>query len=360
MEGLLVDGAVSGDCIAITNQFHWFERSSMINVTVGSPGAPSARCNVGVHLRPPTGGTNSYGYAYWPSIYQNSSGTGIEVDAPDILYNASYLGIQSNQDAGFALVVGGNVAAGFLSLTGEGNGGGIHVLKGGLVRGCGSRVSQLHGDLVDAANDDTHMPLDLTDCGFGSSTTFANYLGEGMAHWTPQILHHSSTGEVNAGLFFSDNENRTGAPALLFTPGGHFSIGTKKLYDAIGMYYPVWWIDAAGSSTQSGPVTASNLKSGENVVAYAPTPVFSAAAQTNIITLGGNVEGFGLAAGAPGQGITLIFCQSARGGATVSAPANVRGLGAVGTAPGRCSSQSFVYSGAMKSWVSAGAMVVNE
>jgi hypothetical protein len=147
---------------------------------------------------------------------------------------------------------------------------------------------------------------------------------------------------------------------MLFTPGGHYSIGTKNLYDAIGIYHPVWWIDAAGNSIQNGAVTASNVKSGENVVAYSVTPVFSAGAQTNMITLGGNLQGFTLAAGAPGQGMTLIFCQSAGGGATVAAPANVRGLGAVGTAPSRCSSQSFVYSGSLRAWIAAGAMVVNE
>ena len=360
LESLLVDGAFNGDCIAVTNQNHWFERSSMINVTVGSPGPNSARCNVGIHLRAPAGGSNSDGYAYWPSIYQNSAAAGVQVDFPDLLYNASYIGIQSNQGGGFALVAGGAVVASFLSLTGEGSGGGIHVLKGGSVRGCGSQISQLSPDVEDGANDDTHMPLDLTDCGFGSSTMFDNYLGEGPAHWTPQILHHSSTGEVNAGLFFSDNHDRNGGPAMLFTTGGHFSIGTKDLYNVIGIYHPVWWIDAGGNSIQNGAVTASNVKSGENVVTYAATPVFSAAAQTNILTLGGNVEGFTLAAGAPGQGMTLIFCQSARGGATVAAPANVRGLGVVGATASRCSSQSFVYSGVLKAWMAAGGMVANE
>jgi hypothetical protein len=102
------------------------------------------------------------------------------------------------------------------------------------------------------------------------------------------------------------------------------------------------------------------VKSGENIVAYSATPVFSAAAQTNILTLGGNVTGFTLAAGAPGQAMTLIFCQSGRGGATVAAPANVRGLGVVGATPSRCSSQSFVYSGNQRAWMAAGAMVVNE
>jgi hypothetical protein len=360
LESLVVDGAINGDCIAITNQLHWFERSAFINLTVGSPGANAARCGVGIHLRVPAGGTNSYGYAYWPSIYQNSTASGVQVDAPDLLYNASYLGIQSNQDAGFALVVGGNVAASFLSLTGEGQGGGIHVLKGGSVRGCGSQVSQLRPDVVDGVNDDTHMPLDLTDCGFGSSTVYANYLYEGSAHFTPQILHHSSTGEVNGGLFFSDNSNRVGGPAMLFTNGGHFAIGSKELYDAIGTFHADWWVDAGGNSTQIGAVTATNVKSGENVVAYSAVPVLSTAAQTNIVALGGNIAGFTLAAGAPGQGMTLIFCQTAKGGATVAAPANVRGLGVVGTAASRCSAQSFVYSGNQRAWMAVGAMVVNE
>jgi hypothetical protein len=361
LERLVVDGATSGDCIAITNHLHWFERSAFINVTVGSPGAISERCAVGIHLRAPAGGTNSYGYAYWPSIYQNSSSSGVQVDAPDLLYNVSYLGIQSNQDAGFALVAGGAVTASFLALTGEGNGGGIHVLKGGTVRGCGSFLSQLHQlYVVDGANDDTHMPLDLTDCGFGSPTTIPNYLGEGVAHFTPQILHHSSTGEVNAGLFFSDNGNRTGGPAMLFTNGGHYSIGTKQLYDTIGGYNALWWIDQTGSSVQKGSVTGTNVKSGEQVVAYTATPAFSAAAQSNIITLSGNLSGFTLAAGSPGQAMTLIFCQSERGGATVASPRNVRGLGEVGTAPSRCSSQSFVYSANRNAWMATAPMVTNE
>jgi hypothetical protein len=360
LESLLVDGAFNGDCIAITNQNHWFERSSMINVTVGSPGPNSARCNVGIHLRAATGGTNSYGYAYWPSIYQNSTSSGIQVDNGNLLYNASYIGIQSNQDAGFALVTSGAVTASFLSITGEGAGGGIHVLKGGSVRGCGSQLSQLHPDVVDGPNDDTHMPLDLTDCGFGSATSFANYIGEGPASFTPRLLNHSSTGEVNAGLFFSGNRDRTGGPAMLFTRGGHFSVGWKNLYDPIGAYGPVWTIDASGNATETGALTAVNLKSGENVVAYSVAPVLSAGAQSNIITLGGNVLTFTLAAGAPGQAMTLTFCQSARGGATVAAPRNVRGLGAVGVQASRCSAQSFVYSANQAAWMASGAMVVNE
>ena len=456
LETLVVDGAYNGDCIAITNQNHWFERSSFIDVTVGSPGPSTALCGVGIHLRKPAGGTNSYGYAYWPSIYQNSSGNGVQVDAGDLLYNASYIGIQSNQTAGFALAAEGTVTASFLSLTGEGPGGGIHVLKGGTVRGCGSQLSQLHADVVDGPNDDTHMPLDLTDCGFGWGTSISSYFNEGGIHFTPQILHHSSTGEVNAGLFCTDNSNRTGGPALMFTPGGHFSIGTKELYDAIGTYHPAWWMDNQGDTTQNGSlgigacsapgantgnnavtmrvcaqnmarselysdasnpnsrmwgsyvvrtqsgdsnyvfgieddsgkiapveactrsgmtptgctvvpetnfvggVTGPNLKSGENVVAYSATPTMSAAAQSNILTLSGSVSSFTLAAGAPGQAMTLIFCQSARGGATVAPPRNVRGLQAVGTAPSRCSTQSFVYSGNQAAWMATGPMIANE
>ncbi len=457
LETLLVDGAFNGDCIAITNRLHWFERSSIINVTVGSPGPSTALCKVGIHLRPATtGGTNSYGYAYWPSIYQNNATSGVQVDDGNLLYNASYIGIQSNQDGGFALVTAGAVTASFLSITGEGAGGGIHVLKGGSVRGCGSQLSQLHPDVVDGTNDDTHMPLDLTDCGFGSRTSISSYLNEGTIQFTPQILHHSSTGEVNAGLFFTDNANRTGGPAIMFSPGGHFSIGTKELYDAIGTYHPAWWMDNVGNTTQGGSlgigacsapnantgnnvvtmrvcaqnmarselyssisnansrmwgsyvvrtqsgdsdyvfgleddtgkvapveacsrsgmtptgctvvpetnfaggVTGPNLKSGENVVAYAATPTLSAAAQSNILTLSGSVSSFTLAAGAPGQAMTLIFCQSARGGATVAPPRNVRGLEAVGTTPSRCSTQSFVYSGNQAAWMATGPMIANE
>lgn len=360
LETLVVDGAYNGDCIAITNQNHWFERSSFIDLTVGSPGPSTALCGVGIHLRTPAGGTNSYGYAYWPSIYQNSSGNGVQVDAGDLLYNASFIGIQSNQTAGYALSAAGAVTASFLSLTGEGPGGGIHVLKGGTVRGCGSQLSQLRADLVDGPNDDTHMPLDLTDCGFGSATTFPNYMGQGPAHFTPQILHHSSTGEVNAGLFFSDNENRTGGPALMFTKGGNFSIGAKDLYSVIGQYQPVWWIDVSGTSSQIGAVTGTNIKNGENVVTYSVTPTLSAAAQSNILTLNGNVSSFTLAAGGPGQAMTLIFCQSARGGATVAPPRNVRGLEAVGMAASRCSTQSFVYSGNQAAWMATGPMIANE
>jgi hypothetical protein len=360
LETLLVDGAYNGDCIGITNRNHWFERSSFINLTVGSPGANQARCDVGIHLRVAEGGSNSFGYAYWPSIYQNSTASGVQVDGDNLLYNASYIGIQSNQDAGFAFVVGGTVSVSFLSLTGEGAGGGIHVLKGGSVRGCGSQISQLHPDVVDGPNNDTHMPLDLTDCGFGSATTFPNYMGQGPAYFTPQILHHSSTGEVNAGLFFSDNANRTGGPAMMFTKGGNFSIGAKDLYSVIGQYQPVWWIDVSGTSSQIGAVTATNIKNGENVVAYSATPTFSAAAQSNILTLSESVSSFTLAAGAPGQAMTLIFCQTTRGGATVAPPRNVRGMEAVGTTPSRCSTQSFVYSGSQGAWMATGPMIANE
>jgi hypothetical protein len=186
------------------------------------------------------------------------------------------------------------------------------------------------------------MPLDLTDCGFGSATTFPNYMGQGPAYFTPQILHHSSTGEVNAGLFFSDNANRTGGPAMMFTKGGNFSIGAKDLYSVIGA------------------VTATNIKNGENVVAYSATPTFSAAAQSNILTLSESVSSFTLAAGAPGQAMTLIFCQTTRGGATVAPPRNVRGMEAVGTTPSRCSTQSFVYSGSQGAWMATGPMIANE
>jgi hypothetical protein len=467
LESLVVDGAYNGDCIAITNLNHWFERSSFINVTVGSPGAGTAVCGIGIHLRKPAGGTNSYGYAYWPSIYQNSSTTGIQIDSGDLLYNASYIGVQSNQTAGYALSVAGVVQASFLSLTGEGPGGGIHVLKGGAVQGCGSMSSELHDNRVDYPDNDTHMPLDLTSCGFGSQSTIGSFLGGSGITFTPQILHHSSTGEVNAGLFFTDDSNRLGGPALMFTAGSHFSIGSKQLYDPIGTYHAAWWMDQVGNTTQGGSlgigactapgantgnnavtmrvcaqnaarselysnisnanshmwgtvavrtnsgdsqyifgaeddaanlsavetctrsgatptgctfspainfaagvtgssaafakaVTGTNVKSGENVVTYSPTPVFSAAAQSNIVTLNGNLAGFTLAAGGAGQPMTLIFCQSGRGGATVAPPANVRGLGVVGTAASRCSTQSFVYSANQGAWMASGPMITNE
>lgn len=456
LETLLVDGAYNGDCISITNSLHWFERSSFINLTVGSPGAGTARCKVGIHLRAPTGGTNSYGYAYWPSVYQNSTDNGVQVDAGDLLYNASYLGIQSNQDAGTALAVAGVVSASFLAITGEGAGNAIHVLKGGSVRGCGSLVSELHANIVDAPADDTHMALDLTDCGVSSGSSLGSFMNEGTVGFTPQILHHSSTGEVNAGLFFTDNANRAGGPALMFTVGSHISMGTKQLYDVIGTYHPLWWMDQQGNTTQSGSmglgncaapgantgdntvtmrlcaqnmarselystistanarmwgsyvvrtqtgdsnyyfgaeddagrmsavevctragatatectfvpptsfpggVTGKNLKSGENVVAATGVPVLSVAAQSNVLTLAAGNTSFSLAAGAPGQAMTLIFCQGARGGAAVVPPGNVRGLGSVGTAASRCSTQSFVYSGALGAWMATAPMVVGE
>jgi hypothetical protein len=359
LDTLVVDGANDGDCIAITNKNHWFERSSFINLTVGSPGGNSAQCLIGIHLRPPAGGSNSYGYAYWPSIYQNSGSSGVQIDAPDLLYNASFIGIQSNQPGGTMLTVGGSLSASFLSITGEGHGTGIHVLKTGTVRGCGSQVSELGGSIVDGTANDTHTPLDLTDCGFSSQTTpFTNYLGEGPANFTPRILHHSSTGEVNAGLFFSDNKDRTGGPAMLFTRGSHFSIGGKDLYGPIGGYNPVWWIDFNGTSTQTGPVIAANIKNGENVVAYSPVPALSVTAQSNILTLQSNAS-FTLAAGAAGQPMTLIFCQT-RGGATVAPPSNVRGLGMVGAEPSRCSTQSFSYSANRKAWLANSPMITNE
>jgi hypothetical protein len=335
LESLVVDGADAGDCISITNFNHWFERSSFINVTVGSPGGNAGLCLVGIHLRTPAGGTNSYGYA-------------------------SYLGIQSNQSGGAALAVAGVVSASFLSVTGEGPGASVHVLKGGSVRGCGSLVSELGPAIVDEPANDTHTALDLTDCGFSAAVTpFADYMGEGPANFTPRILNHSSTGEVNAGLFFSGNANRTGGPAMLFTRGGHFAVGWKDLYNQIGIFHPVWSIDASGNATQTGALTASNLKSGENVVAPTPAPVFSTSAQSNILMLNGSAS-FSIAAGSAGQPMTLIFCQDARGGSSIAAPANVRGLGAIGTAPSRCSSQSFIYSANRNAWIATAPMVTNE
>ena len=57
----------------------------------------------------------------------------------------------------------------------------------------------------------------------------------------------------------------------MFTSGGHFSIGTKELYDAIGTYHPAWWMDNQGDTTQNGSLgigacSAPGANTGNNAV----------------------------------------------------------------------------------------------
>lgn len=111
-------------------------------------------------------------------------------------------------------------------------------------------------------------------------------------------------------------------------------------------------------------VIGSNIMAGETVVAFSATPTFtSAAAQSQLMNLTGNVTSFTLAAGVGGRGFTLAFCQPATGTGpfTVSGiPANVRGMGTIGSTQLTCSSQHFTYSANKTAWMADTAMVINE
>jgi hypothetical protein len=105
--------------------------------------------------------------------------------------------------------------------------------------------------------------------------------------------------------------------------------------------------------------TQSTIASSESVT-YSVTPTFSTSTRASILTLAGNVTSFTLAAGANGQEKTLIFCNDATGGYTVTPPVNVHGLMTVGTMPGKCSSQHFTYSAAQSAWLADSPGVVNQ
>lgn len=99
---------------------------------------------------------------------------------------------------------------------------------------------------------------------------------------------------------------------------------------------------------------------GENVVSFSATPTFSAGFASNIITLTGNVTSSTLAAGIPGQGMSIIVCQDGTGSRTFVPPTNVKGFGTIGNTPSSCNSQHIVYSGSKTNWYADAAMVMNE
>lgn len=120
---------------------------------------------------------------------------------------------------------------------------------------------------------------------------------------------------------------------------------------------------AATSINSTGSVIGTNIMSGEGVVTFSATPAFSSnAAQSQIITLTGNVTSWTLLASpAGGRGYTMTVCQGTGGPFTMSAsPSNVRGFGTIGTTASKCSSQHFVYSGNQAAWIADSAMVINE
>ena len=107
-------------------------------------------------------------------------------------------------------------------------------------------------------------------------------------------------------------------------------------------------------------ITGGGTGASENVVTFSSTPTFSATATENIIILTGSVTSSTLAAGTPGQQMTMIICQDSIGSRPFAWPSGMRGVMTVGAAAGTCSSQPFTYSGNQTAWMATGTGVINE
>ena len=97
----------------------------------------------------------------------------------------------------------------------------------------------------------------------------------------------------------------------------------------------------------------------ENVVAYTATPVFSATASANVLTLTGDVTSSTLPAGTAGQKICLVFVQDTTGAHAVVGPANVAGFFTVGAQGGKRSQQCYTYSASLSLWLAQSAGLIN-
>jgi hypothetical protein len=80
------------------------------------------------------------------------------------------------------------------------------------------------------------------------------------------------------------------------------------------------------------------------------------------ITLSGNITTFTLATPtATGTEKTLIFCQDATGGWTVTPPFIMKGFFTIGTTASKCSSQHFTYNNVgVAGWFADSPGVINE
>lgn len=138
---------------------------------------------------------------------------------------------------------------------------------------------------------------------------------------------------------------------VMYTSAAH-PLGSES-YSSVGSMTTGGW-------TSASVVTGTNIKSGESTVAFSATPTFVTTAQSNIVTLTGNVTSSTLAAGSAGQGLTLTACQDATGLHTFTWPTNVHGAGTVAVTASTCSSQHFTYSVVKAGWYADSTMVAGE
>lgn len=158
----------------------------------------------------------------------------------------------------------------------------------------------------------------------------------------------------NANVTIANNAN------IMTCSGSSINLGSVTGFlhfrqTGVGLYSQ----PSAVKEVCSSKAPQTTLASSETV-AFSATPVFSIATRTSMLTLTGNVSSFTLAAGTDGQEKTLIFCNDATGGYTVTAPANVRGFMTVGTTAGKCSAQHFTYSAAQSAWLADSPGVMNQ
>lgn len=112
--------------------------------------------------------------------------------------------------------------------------------------------------------------------------------------------------------------------------------------------------------TVAGQIRAGAVASGVNWVPFSPSPTFDALrANTQAITLKGNVTSSLLSNAVAGQTVNFLICQDTVGSWTFVWPRNVKGGMAVGGEPLTCSSQSFVFDGTKAYALSPGIANIN-
>lgn len=102
------------------------------------------------------------------------------------------------------------------------------------------------------------------------------------------------------------------------------------------------------------PGVAGISIAGEEDVTFSATPTFSNTIRYSSMLLTGNVTGFTLAAGQPGQEKNLTFCQATPGGFTVVPPSNVLAFMAIVPTTSACTTQHYVYRSTSAAWLADG------
>jgi hypothetical protein len=159
-----------------------------------------------------------------------------------------------------------------------------------------------------------------------------------------RLVPYDDTTPTNAVFSLTDAGQTT--TKLAFRKNGQInsSVPSGTAPFVVASTTPVANLSLSGGTGTS--VSVAKLSTPVNTVTFSSTPNFDASlANTQKITLTGNVTSSTLSNASAGQSINFIVCQDATGGRTFAWPTNVLGGMAIGSTASKCSAQDFIFDG---------------